>query len=90
MPQAVYVCVCERENKNTFLDIIFYTRSEASFACNTSSSHSLEAYQNYSCACVRTSVCPSVTEGQQKSVDHKSKASASLDRTTRRPREGCH
>ena len=32
----------------------------------------------------------SVTEGQRKSVDPESKASASLDRATRRLREGCH
>ena len=41
-------------------------------------------------ACVCASVHPSKTEGQWKSVDPESKASASLDRATRRLREGCH
>ena len=46
----------------------------------------LTRYHNYSCL----SVCPSVTEGQQKSVDPESKASASLDRTTQWLQDGCH
>ena len=40
-------------------------------------------------SCVRLSVSPCVTEGQRKSVDPESKTSASLDRATRRLREGC-
>ena len=39
--------------------------------------------------CVRPSVRACVTEGQRKSVDPESKTSASLDRATRRLREGC-
>ena len=39
--------------------------------------------------CVRACVRPCVTEGQRKSVDPESKTSASLDRATRRLREGC-
>ena len=35
-------------------------------------------------------MCLCATEGQRKSVDPKSKATASLDRATRRLREGCH
>ena len=40
--------------------------------------------------CVRACVHLSETEGQRKSVNPESKASASLDRATRRLREGCY